>query len=88
MTMKKMMVAGMIVMASFSLTACNKTDRTTASEGKKDDKVVVDRDSVPVEYEVTETTVEYDTTTNTKNVDVDKNKQHDTNKDKNKDRNH
>ncbi len=60
-------------MASLSLTACERTDRTTSLEAEEDNKVVVDRDSVATEYEVTETVVEYDTTTRTKTVDADVN---------------
>ncbi len=49
-----------------SLAACESSDRSDAHV--TDNKVVVDRDSVATEYEVTETVVEYDTTTRTKTV--------------------
>lgn len=76
--MKKIMLAGLVAMASISLVACDRTDRTTSREAKDDNKVVVDRDSVPTEYEVTETVVEYDTTTKSKTVDADaKKRDHD-----------
>ncbi len=61
----------MVVATSLSLAACDRTDKTTSLEAEEDNKVVVDRDSVPTEYEVTETVVEYDTTTRTKTVDAD-----------------
>ncbi|WP_242929225.1 hypothetical protein [Pontibacter vulgaris] len=80
--MKKIMYAGVIMLGSLSLFACDRTDKTTDSEADADDKsVVVDRDSVATEYEVTETVVEYDTTKKTKTVDADdvkdKDKDHD-----------
>lgn len=74
--MKKIFVAGMVTLASMSMFACDRqdNDRTTEDEG-----VVVDRDSVATEYEVTETVVEYDTTTKTKTVDADVDKDNDDN---------
>jgi hypothetical protein len=84
--MKKIMLAGLVAMASMSLVACDRTDRTTNREAEDDNKVVVDRDSVPSEYEVTETVVEYDTTTRTKTVDSDKEKR-DNDKDNKRDNN-
>ncbi|SFF95353.1 hypothetical protein [Pontibacter chinhatensis] len=83
--MKKIMLAGIVAMASMSLVACDRTDRTTSMEADEDNKVVVDRDSVPTEYEVTETVVEYDTTTKKKTVDADDAK-HDNKKDRDKNR--
>ncbi|WP_266205253.1 hypothetical protein [Pontibacter kalidii] len=71
--MKRIFLAGVVAVASLSLTACERTDRTTSLEAEEDNKVVVDRDSVATEYEVTETVVEYDTTTRTKTVDADVN---------------
>ncbi len=64
-------MAGMVMVGSMSLLACERTNTagTTADEG-----VVVDRDSVATEYEVTETVVEYDTTTRTRTVDATKEK--------------
>ncbi|WP_276499693.1 hypothetical protein [Pontibacter litorisediminis] len=69
--MKRIFLAGLVVATSLSLAACDRTDKTTSLEAEEDNKVVVDRDSVPTEYEVTETVVEYDTTTRTKTVDAD-----------------
>lgn len=69
--MKKILVAGVFVLGSVGMFACERqNDKTTESEG--DNSVVVDRDSVATEYEVTETVVDYDTTTRTKTVDTDK----------------
>ena len=58
------------MLGSVGFSACERSDKHTTST--EDKSVVVDRDSVPTEYEVTETVVEYDTTTRTKKVDVDK----------------
>ena len=70
--MKKILFAGVVLFGSLSLAACERTDKTTSLEAQEDDnKVVVDRDSVATEYEVTETVVEYDTTTRTKTVEAD-----------------
>lgn len=68
--MKKIIFAGIVAIASFSMTACDRSDNTTENEADEDNKVVVDRDSVATEYEVTETVVEYDTTTRSKTVDA------------------
>ncbi|WP_439882530.1 hypothetical protein ACSX1A_05045 [Pontibacter sp. MBLB2868] len=68
--MKKIIFASAILLGTFSLGACDNNSEVTEEE-VNDDKVVVDRDSVPTEYEVTETVVEYDTTTRTKTVDAD-----------------
>ncbi|WP_255593737.1 hypothetical protein [Pontibacter sp. HSC-14F20] len=68
--MKKILYAGFgVLFGTMALVACdnNRTDNATESEG-----VVVEKDSVATEYEVTETVVDYDTTTNTKKVDVDR----------------
>ncbi len=55
------------MLGSLSMMACERTDKgSTAEEG-----VVVDRDSVATEYEVTETVVQYDTTEQTRTVTVD-----------------
>lgn len=64
-------MAGVVVLGSLGMMACERTNNTTHSEGKDDNSVVVDRDSVATEYEVTETVVDYDTTTRTKKVDAD-----------------
>ena len=69
--MKNIFFAGVVILGSLSLAACERTDKTTSLEAdEEDNKVVVDRDSVATEYEVTETVVEYDTTTRTKTVDA------------------
>jgi len=69
--MKKIFFAGVVLLGSLSLGACERTDKTTSLEANEEDnKVVVDRDSVATEYEVTETVVEYDTTTRTKTVEA------------------
>jgi hypothetical protein len=74
--MKKILVAGVFVLGSLGMVACDRTnDNTTHAEG--DNSKVVDRDSVATEYEVTETVVDYDTTTHTKTVDADKDRDHD-----------
>lgn len=83
--MKKIMLAGIVAMASMSLVACDRTDRTTNMEAKDDNKVVVDRDSVATEYEVTETVVEYDTTTRKKTVDADAERDIDRDRDRDRD---
>lgn len=68
--MKRIFLAGAVGVFSLSLVACESSDKTTTLEAEEDNKVVVDRDSVATEYEVTETVVEYDTTTRTKTVDA------------------
>ncbi|GAA4424108.1 hypothetical protein GCM10023188_03560 [Pontibacter saemangeumensis] len=69
--MKNIFFAGVVIVGSLSLAACERTDKTTSLEAdEEDNKVVVDRDSVATEYEVTETVVEYDTTTRTKTIDA------------------
>ena len=80
--MKKLVYAGAVVLGTLSLMACEQTNRTGTTEKEK---VVVDRDSVPTEYEVTETVVEYDTTKHTKTVKADRdhdNSDHDKSKKK------
>lgn len=67
--MKKIILVGIVAIGTLSLASCDNNEATT--EEVNDDKVVVDRDSVATEYEVTETVVEYDTTQRTKTVDVD-----------------
>ncbi|OKL39599.1 hypothetical protein A3841_01240 [Pontibacter flavimaris] len=84
-TMKRIFLAGVVVVASLSLTACERSERTTSLEADEDNKVVVDRDSVATEYEVTETVVEYDTTTRTKTIDAEAD---DRDIDKDRDRDH
>lgn len=65
--MKKLLYTGALVLGTVGMMACEQTDKgSTAEEG-----VVVDRDSVATEYEVTETVVEYDTTQQTRTVTVD-----------------
>ncbi|WP_230407047.1 hypothetical protein [Pontibacter cellulosilyticus] len=66
--MKKIFFAGAIVLGTMGMFACDNNNNEAVTE---DEGVVVDRDSVATEYEVTETVVEYDTTTRTKTVDVD-----------------
>ena len=67
--MKKIILSGMLIVGAAGLFACERqNENTTASE--EDNSVVVDRDSVATEYEVTETVVDYDTTTRTKKVDA------------------
>lgn len=68
--MKKIFFAGVVLVGSLGLGACERTEKTTSLEAEEDNKVVVDRDSVATEYEVTETVVEYDTTTRTKTVEA------------------
>ncbi len=69
--MKKLMIAGGLLVGTVGLFSCETRDNnTTANEGES--SVVVDRDSVATEYEVTETVVDYDTTTRTKTVDAEK----------------
>ncbi|NDK57390.1 hypothetical protein [Pontibacter fetidus] len=69
--MKKIIVAGAFVLGTLGMFACERqNENTTDKEGEE--SVVVDRDSVATEYEVTETVVDYDTTTRTKTVDADK----------------
>lgn len=65
--MKKILVAGAVVLGTMGMFACDNNNETVT----EDEGVVVDRDSVATEYEVTETVVEYDTTTRTKTVDAD-----------------
>jgi hypothetical protein len=66
--MKKIIAAGALVLGTLSMFACERqNENTTDKEGEE--SVVVDRDSVATEYEVTETVVDYDTTTRTKTVD-------------------
>jgi hypothetical protein len=65
--MKKIVFASAALLWALSFSACEtKKGGTTEEEG-----TVVERDSVPSEYEVTEKTVETDTTVETKKVDVD-----------------
>ena len=81
-TMKKILVAGIFVLGSLSMMACeSRNDNSTSLED--DNSVVVDRDSVATEYEVTETVVDYDTTTRTKTVDTDAEKDRDRDRDNN-----
>lgn len=68
--MKKIIAAGIVVLSSVGIMACERTNNSETSLEAEDNKVVVDRDSVATEYEVTETVVEYDTTTRTKTVDA------------------
>ncbi|WP_255481295.1 hypothetical protein [Pontibacter sp. Tf4] len=82
--MKKIIAAGLFMIGSVGMMACERSNHNDTSLEAEDNKVVVDRDSVPTEYEVTETVVEYDTTTHTKTVDADADKDHD--KDRDKDR--
>lgn len=81
--MKKIIAAGAVVLGSLGMMACDRTNHTDTSLEADDNKVVVDRDSVPTEYEVTETVVEYDTTTRTKKVDADVDKDKDRDRDRN-----
>ncbi|MCJ8165087.1 hypothetical protein MKJ04_09545 [Pontibacter sp. E15-1] len=67
--MKKIVLGCALLLGFAGLAACESTERSDATV--QDNKVVVDRDSVATEYEVTETVVEYDTTTRTKTVDAD-----------------
>ncbi|WP_242919968.1 hypothetical protein [Pontibacter liquoris] len=73
--MKKIILASAVLFSSLSLVACD-TNKTTDSDAG-DNKKVIAKDSVPSEYEVTETKVETDTTKDTKTVDVDKDKNDD-----------
>jgi hypothetical protein len=68
--MKKVIFAGAAVLGLLSFSACD-TKKTNTEES---DEIVVERDSVPSEYEVTEKVVETDTTTRTKTVDADEDK--------------
>ncbi|MCX2741519.1 hypothetical protein [Pontibacter anaerobius] len=68
--MKKIILASAALVGSLSLAACENTEKTTSLENEEDNTVVVDRDSVATEYEVTETVVEYDTTQRTKTVEA------------------
>ncbi|GAB3196230.1 putative lipoprotein NlpE involved in copper resistance [Pontibacter aydingkolensis] len=74
--MKKILFAGMVAFGSMAMIACDNNGEAVVTE---DEGVVVDRDSVATEYEVTETVVEYDTTTRTKSVDVDRDSDRDNN---------
>lgn len=79
--MKKIIVAGALVLGTLGMFACERQkENTTDKEGEE--SVVVDRDSVATEYEVTETVVDYDTTTRTKTVESEKD--HDNEKDHDK----
>jgi hypothetical protein len=68
--MKKMLFASAAVLGLLSFSACNKTD----TQNKESNETVVERDSVPSEYKVTEKVVEHDTTTKTKTVEADEDK--------------
>ncbi|CAM3515902.1 hypothetical protein POKO110462_06500 [Pontibacter korlensis] len=68
--MKNIFFTGVVVFSTLGFTACERTSNTTSLETEEDNQVVVDRDSVATEYEVTETVVQYDTTTRTKTVDA------------------
>ncbi|MBC5773020.1 hypothetical protein H8S95_03005 [Pontibacter sp. KCTC 32443] len=84
--MKKILVAGIFVLGSVGMFACERQKESeTSLEGDKDNSVVVDRDSVATEYEVTETVVDYDTTTRTKTVDAETEKENEREKDKDRD---
>ncbi|WP_162425997.1 hypothetical protein [Pontibacter pudoricolor] len=80
--MKKILVAGVFVLGSLGMIACDRTNEN-ATHSEDDNSRVVDRDSVATEYEVTETVVDYDTTTKTKTVDAEKDHDRDRDKDKN-----
>jgi hypothetical protein len=67
--MKKTFFASAVLVGLLSFSACD-----TKKAGTADDETVVERDSVATEYEVTEKTVETDTTTKTRTVDVDEDK--------------
>jgi hypothetical protein len=71
--MKKILLAGAAVLGLLSFSACE----TKKADTKENDETVVERDSVPSEYKVTEKTVEHDTSTTTKTVDADKDKDDD-----------
>jgi hypothetical protein len=70
-TMKKVSVillgAGVFVFSSCDLRGRDNNTTTT-----QDNERVVHRDSIPTQYEVRETTVQYDTTVRTRTVDVDR----------------
>lgn len=66
-----MIFASAAVLGLLSFSACD----TKKTGGKGSDETVVERDSVPSEYEVTEKVVETDTTTRTKTVDADEAKE-------------
>jgi hypothetical protein len=68
--MKKILFAGAIALGLLNFSACD----AKKTENKESDETVVDRDSVPSEYKVTEKVVETDTTVETKTVDVDEDK--------------
>jgi hypothetical protein len=74
--MKKLFFASTAMLAMLSFSACD-TKKGGNEEGKE---TVIERDSVPSEYKVTEKTVETDTTTNTKTVDADEAKKDSTKK--------
>lgn len=65
--MRKVLLVGAAVLWSLSFSACE----TKKADTHEEEGTVVERDSVPSEYEVTEKTVETDTTVETKKVDVD-----------------
>lgn len=65
--MKKHFVGGSLILALLCTTACDSTKKGD-SETAESNTRVVDRDSVPTEYEVTETVVKYDTTQRKKTV--------------------
>jgi hypothetical protein len=70
--MKKIFLASATLLWVLSFSACETKKSETTEE-----ETVVERDSVPSEYEVTEKTVETetDTTVTTKKVDVDDEKE-------------
>ncbi|MEJ8756920.1 hypothetical protein WG947_07940 [Pontibacter sp. H259] len=84
--MKKIMMAGLVIVGSAGLFACDRTNENNTTESEADNSVVVDRDSVATEYEVTETVVDYDTTTRTKTVDTEEETDKDRNDDRDRDR--
>lgn len=68
--MKKILLASAALLWVLSFSACE-----TKKGGTQEEGTVVERDSVPSEYEVTEKTVETDTTVETKTVDVEDEKE-------------
>lgn len=75
--MKKIILASATLLWMLSFSACE----TKKADTHEEEGTVVERDSVATEYEVTEKTVETDTTTRTRTVDVEDEKE-DAKKDK------
>jgi hypothetical protein len=67
--MKKLILAGTIVLGSLSLYSCGNNDGGAGTE----DGTVIDTDTTVSEVEVDKTVIDTDTTTDTETIDVDNN---------------